>query len=100
MVQSTTKNTKNVLDVIILSHDCAQVRDNVEKAQERQKAAYRRKKKKGTKRFIVTPGMVVLKKNERKRGRPGMTMLPEWPTKYRYVLFLLITLKHILTYLT
>ncbi|KAL2087160.1 hypothetical protein ACEWY4_018219 [Coilia grayii] len=62
-----------------------QVRDSVEKAQERQKAAYRRKKKKGTKRFIVTPGMVVLKKNELKRGRPGMTMLPEWPTKYRVI---------------
>ncbi|KAL2098431.1 hypothetical protein ACEWY4_007638 [Coilia grayii] len=61
-----------------------QVRENVEKAQERQKAAYRRKKK-GTKRFIATPGMVVLKKNERKRGRPGMTMLPEWPTKYRVI---------------
>ncbi|XP_041939850.1 uncharacterized protein LOC121700714 [Alosa sapidissima] len=37
------------------------------------------------KHFTITPGMEVLKKNERKRGRPGMTMLPDWPNKYRVI---------------
>uniref|UniRef100_A0A0E9QLU5 Uncharacterized protein n=1 Tax=Anguilla anguilla TaxID=7936 RepID=A0A0E9QLU5_ANGAN len=27
--------------------------------------------------------MEVLKKDSRKRGRPGRTMDPDWPTKYR-----------------
>ncbi|KAJ8333884.1 hypothetical protein SKAU_G00412030 [Synaphobranchus kaupii] len=40
---------------------------NVERAQEWQKLAYRRKTKRGIKRFIITPGMEVLKKDERKR---------------------------------
>ncbi|XP_063065782.1 uncharacterized protein LOC134457737 [Engraulis encrasicolus] len=63
-----------------------QVRDNIQKAQERQKSSYRKKSKKGVKRFTVTPGMVVLKRNERKRGRPGMTMLPDWSsTEYRVI---------------
>ncbi|XP_056132883.1 uncharacterized protein LOC130109943 [Lampris incognitus] len=61
------------------------VRQNIEKAQERQKAAYLRRKKKNTKRFDFIPGTEVLKKNERKRGRPGMTMQPDWPTKYRVI---------------
>ncbi|CAL8282741.1 unnamed protein product [Boreogadus saida] len=51
---------------------------NIEKAQERQKEASKR----GTKRFKITPGMEVLKKNERKRGRHGQTMDPDWPTVY------------------
>ncbi|XP_063073300.1 uncharacterized protein LOC134463893 isoform X2 [Engraulis encrasicolus] len=63
-----------------------QVRDNIQKAQERQKSSYRKKSKKGVKRFTITPGMVVLKRNERKRGRPGMTMLPDWSsTEYRVI---------------
>ncbi|KAJ8353674.1 hypothetical protein SKAU_G00212410 [Synaphobranchus kaupii] len=59
------------------------VRANVAKAQGRQKEAYQRRTKKGTKRFNISPGMEVLKKDERKRGRPGRTMDPDWPTKYR-----------------
>ncbi|KAJ8352282.1 hypothetical protein SKAU_G00237580 [Synaphobranchus kaupii] len=50
------------------------VRANVAKAQGRQKEAYQRRTKKGTKRFNISPGMEVLKKDERKRGRPGRTM--------------------------
>ncbi|CAL8336589.1 unnamed protein product [Boreogadus saida] len=56
----------------------SQVIANIEKAQERQKEASKR----GTKRFKITPGMEVLKKNERKRGRHGQTMDPDWPTVY------------------
>ena len=52
---------------------------NIEKAQEIQKKATKR----GTKRFKIIPGMEVLKKNERKRGRHGQTMDPDWPTVYR-----------------
>ncbi|KAJ8335463.1 hypothetical protein SKAU_G00388050 [Synaphobranchus kaupii] len=59
------------------------VRANVAKAQGRQKEAYQRRTKKGTKRFNISPGMEVLKKDERKHGRPGRTMDPDWPTKYR-----------------
>ncbi|KAJ8381225.1 hypothetical protein SKAU_G00020030 [Synaphobranchus kaupii] len=56
---------------------------NVERAQEWQKLAYRRKMKRGIKRFIITPGMEVLKNDERK-GRPGRTMDPNWSqTTYR-----------------
>ncbi|XP_035275390.1 uncharacterized protein LOC118228162 [Anguilla anguilla] len=51
---------------------------NVERAQERQKLAYQRKMKRGIKCFIITPGMEVLKKDERKKGRPGRTMDPSW----------------------
>ncbi|KAJ8351963.1 hypothetical protein SKAU_G00234390 [Synaphobranchus kaupii] len=51
---------------------------------EQQKLAYRRKMKRGIKRFIITPGMEVLKKDERKKGRPGRTMDPNWSqTSYR-----------------
>ena len=60
-----------------------QVTANIEKAQERQKEAYKRRTKRGTKRFRITPGMEVLKKNERKRGRHGQTMDPDWPTVFR-----------------
>ena len=60
-----------------------QVTANIEKAQERQKGAYKRRTKRGTKRFRIPPGMEVLKKNERKRGRHGQTMDPDWPTVYR-----------------
>ena len=56
---------------------------NVEKAQERQKEAYKRRTTRGTKRFKITPGMEVLKKNEKKRGRHGQTMDQDWPTVYR-----------------
>ena len=56
---------------------------NIEKAQERQKGAYKRRTKRGTKRFRITPGMEVLKKNERKRGRHGQTMEPDWPNVFR-----------------
>ncbi|KAJ8412056.1 hypothetical protein AAFF_G00143230 [Aldrovandia affinis] len=59
------------------------VRLNVEKAQEKQRKTYRRRIKKGTKRFKILPGMEVLKKDERKRGRLGRTMDPDWPTQYR-----------------
>ena len=59
----------------------------MEKAQERQQKAYKKRIKKGTKRFKVLPGMVVLKKDERKRGRPGRTMDPDWPTQYRLINF-------------
>ena len=55
----------------------------MEKAQERQQEAYKKRMKKGTKRYKVLLGMVVLKKDERKRGRPGRTMDPDWPTQYR-----------------
>ncbi|KAJ8332380.1 hypothetical protein SKAU_G00425530 [Synaphobranchus kaupii] len=51
---------------------------NVERAQERQKLAYRRKMKRGIKRFIITPGMEVPHKDERKKGRPGRNMDPNW----------------------
>ncbi|CAL8377871.1 unnamed protein product [Boreogadus saida] len=61
----------------------SQVIANIQKAQERQKEAYKRRSKRGTKRFRITPGMEVLKKNERKRGRHGQTMDPDWPTVYR-----------------
>ncbi|XP_048093482.1 uncharacterized protein LOC125291015 [Alosa alosa] len=61
------------------------VHANLEKAQQRQKVAYRNRSKRGMKRFLIKPGMEVLKKDERKRGRPGMTMKPDWPTKYRVV---------------
>ncbi|KAJ8381322.1 hypothetical protein SKAU_G00021000 [Synaphobranchus kaupii] len=61
----------------------SEVRANVAKAQGRQKEAYQRRTKKGTKRFNISPGMEVLKKDKRKRGRPGRTMDPDWPTKYR-----------------
>ena len=57
---------------------------NIEKAQERQKESYKRRSKRGTKRFRITPpDMEALKKNERKRGRHGQTMEPDWPTVYR-----------------
>ncbi|KAJ8404616.1 hypothetical protein AAFF_G00334790 [Aldrovandia affinis] len=59
------------------------VRLNVEKAQEKQRETYRRRIKKGSKRFKILPGMEVLKKAERKRGRLGRTMDPDWPTQYR-----------------
>ncbi|KAG9335594.1 hypothetical protein JZ751_004432, partial [Albula glossodonta] len=52
-----------------------------DKAQEKQKECYRRKTWKGTKRFLISPGMEVLKKDERKCGRPAMTMNPDWTTK-------------------
>lgn len=55
----------------------------MEKAQEKQRETYRRRIKKGTKRFEILPGMDVLKKDERKRGRLGRTMDPDWPTQYR-----------------
>ncbi|XP_062313433.1 uncharacterized protein LOC134017612 isoform X2 [Osmerus eperlanus] len=72
-LQTRANNDEEVFD---------KVRLNVEKAQEKQQEAYRRRTKKGTKRFKVLPGMEVLKKDERKRGRPGRTMDPDWPTKY------------------
>ncbi|KAJ8333683.1 hypothetical protein SKAU_G00410020 [Synaphobranchus kaupii] len=57
---------------------------NVERAQERQKLAYRWKTKRGIKRFIITPGMEVVKKDERKKGRPGRAMDQNWSqTTYR-----------------
>ena len=57
---------------------------NIEKAQERQKESYKRRSKRGTKRFRITPpDMEALKKNERKRGRPVHAMDPDWPTVYR-----------------
>ncbi|KAJ8358342.1 hypothetical protein AAFF_G00013400 [Aldrovandia affinis] len=59
------------------------VRLNVEKAQEKKRETYRRRIKKGTKCFKILPGMEVLKKDERKRGRLGRTMDPDWPTQYR-----------------
>ncbi|KAL2098312.1 hypothetical protein ACEWY4_007519 [Coilia grayii] len=62
-----------------------QVLVNLEKAQKRQKDAYQHRTKKRTKRFLIKPGMVVLKKDERKRGRPGMAMKPDWPTTYRVI---------------
>ncbi|XP_048123590.1 uncharacterized protein LOC125310330 [Alosa alosa] len=43
------------------------------------------KKKTKAKHFTIIPGMEVLKKNERKCGRPGMAMLPDWPNKYRVI---------------
>ncbi|XP_061890633.1 uncharacterized protein LOC133640854 isoform X2 [Entelurus aequoreus] len=58
--------------------------NNVERAQERQKLSYRQRMKKGVKRFIIQPGMEVLKKDARKKGRPGRTMDPNWSqTIYR-----------------
>ncbi|CAL8333876.1 unnamed protein product [Arctogadus glacialis] len=61
-----------------------QVTANIEKAQERQKESYKRRSKRETKCFRITPpGMEALKKNERKRGRPGHAMDPDWPTVYR-----------------
>ena len=39
---------------------------NVEKAQEKQQEAYRRRTKKGTKRFKVLPGMEVLEEGREK----------------------------------
>lgn len=66
---------------IALLHN--QVHANLERAQQRQRDAYRKRIKKGTKRYPIRPGMVVLKKDERKRGRPGMTMKPTWPNKYK-----------------
>ncbi|XP_062338233.1 uncharacterized protein LOC134036993 [Osmerus eperlanus] len=71
-LQTRANNDEEVFD---------KVRLNVEKAQEKQQEAYRRRTKNGTKRFKVLPGMEVLKKDERKRGRPGRTMDPDWPTK-------------------
>ena len=68
---------------IFAASQSIKVHVNVEKAQERQQKAYKKRIKKGTKRFKVLPGMVVLKKDERKRGRPGRTMDPDWPTQYR-----------------
>lgn len=55
----------------------------MERAQEKQKESYQKRMKTGTKRFEITPGMEVLRKDERKRGRPGRTVYPDWPTKYR-----------------
>ncbi|XP_061914273.1 uncharacterized protein LOC133657228 isoform X1 [Entelurus aequoreus] len=53
--------------------------NNVERAQERQKLD-----EEGVKRFIIQPGMEVLKKDARKKGRPGRTMDPNWSqTIYR-----------------
>ncbi|KAG9334536.1 hypothetical protein JZ751_007535 [Albula glossodonta] len=57
----------------------------MEKAQEKQKEHNRIKTRKGTKRFLIFPGMEVLKRNERKRGRPGMKIDPDnRTTKYRW----------------
>ena len=76
---------RSVVHKIALLHD--QVHANLERAQQRQRNTYGKRIKKGAKRDPIRPGMVVLKKDERKqkrkRGRPGMTMKPTWPNKYK-----------------
>ena len=54
------------------------MRDNIEKAQGKQKAEYESRKRKNVKSFHIHEGEEVLKANKRKEGRKGGRLERNW----------------------
>ena len=60
------------------------MKENQDKAQDKQKEAYAKRKSKGVKTFDLKVGDQVLKKNMRNLQRKGGATEPLWAGPYRY----------------